>query len=93
MTPILDTTLLQQGKQLDENSAELDRLLKQLSRSADDNAIDRVISLYKGEIVKLEKETWKQAPSQQEVENYQNAFAVLEKLYQLKSTASRCRFR
>ena len=59
MTPILDTTLLQQGKQLDENSAELDRLLKQLSRSADDNAIDRVISLYKGEIVKLEKQTWK----------------------------------
>jgi hypothetical protein len=93
MTPILDTTLLQQGKQLDENSAELDRLLRQLSRSADDNAIDRVISLYKGEIVKLEKETWKQAPSQQEVEHYQNAFAVLEKLYELKSADTRHSFK
>jgi len=93
MTPVLDTTLLQQGKQLDENSVELDRLLKQLSRSADDNAIDRVISLYKAEIVKLEKEIWRQAPSQQDVENYQNAFIVLEKLYQLKSVDTRHSFK
>ena len=93
IAPVLDTTLLQQGKQLDENSVELDRLLKQLSRSADDNAIDRVISLYKAEIVKLEKEIWQQAPSQQDVENYQNAFIVLEKLYQLKSADTRHSFK
>ncbi|MBT8134052.1 MAG: glycosyltransferase family 2 protein, partial [Gammaproteobacteria bacterium] len=93
MTPVLDTTLLQQGKQLDENSVELDRLLKQLSRSADDNAIDRVISLYKAEIVKLEKEIWQQAPSQQDIENYQSTFIVLEKLYQLKSADTRHSFK
>ena len=93
MTPVLDTTLLQQGKQLDENSEELDRLLRQLSRSADDNAIDRVISLYRREIVKLEKQTWKQAPSQQEIEHYQNAFAILEKLYQLRSVDTRHSFK
>jgi len=93
MNPVLDTSLLHQGKQLDENSAELDKLLKQLSRSADDNAIDRVISLYKDEIVKLEKNTWKQAPSKTDIEQYQNAFSVLEKLHELKSIDTRHSFK
>ena len=93
MNPVLDTSLLHQGKQLDENSAEFARLLKQLSRSADDNAIDRVITLYKDEIVKLEKNTWKQAPSKKDIEQYQNAFTVLEKLYELKSIDTRYNFK
>ena len=93
MNPVLDTSLLQQGKQLDKNSAELDSFLKKLSRSADDNAIDRVITLYKKEIVKLERDIWQQAPSQQDIDEYQNAFAVLEKLYQLKSTDTRYDFK
>ena len=93
MNSVLDTSLLQHGKQLDKNSAELDNFLKQLARSADDNAIDRVISLYKKEIVKLEREIWQQLPSKEDIDEYQNAFAVLEKLYQLKSTDTRYDFK
>jgi hypothetical protein len=88
-----DTTLLQQGKQLDESSPELDRFLRQLSRSADDNAVDRVISLYKKEITKLEREIWQQVPSHEDTERYQNAFVVLEKLHELKTSDTRYDFK
>ena len=93
MTPVLDTSLLQQGKQFDENSDELDKFLRQLSRSADDNAINRVISLYKKEIVKTEQVIWQQTPSVYDIEQYQNAFAFLEKLYELKSVDTRYDFK
>jgi len=93
MISALDTSLLQKNKQLSENSDELDHFLKQLSQSADDNAIDHVIALYEKTIVALEQKIWKNKPTQKDIEHYQNAFIVLEKLHKLKTTDTRYNFK
>ncbi len=93
MISALDTSLLQKTRQVSENSAELDNFLKQLSQTADDNAIDRVISLYKKTIVTLEQEIWKTKPTLENIEQYQNAFIVLEKLHELKTADTRYNFK
>ena len=93
MISALDTSLLKKTRQVSENSAELDDFLKQLSQTADDNAIDRVISLYKKTIVTLEREIWKTKPTQKNIEQYQNAFIVLEKLHELKTADTRYNFK
>lgn len=93
MISALNTLLLQKTRAFSENSDELEDFLKQLSRSADDNAIDRVISLYTETIVKLEQEIWKNKTTQENIKQYQNAFLVLEKLHQLKTTDTRYNFK
>ena len=93
MISALDTSLLQKTSQVSENSAELDNFLKQLSQTADDNAIDRVISLYEKTIVTLEQEIWKTKPTSENFEQYQNAFIVLEKLHELKTADTRYNFK
>ena len=93
MISALNTLLLQKTRAFSENSDELEDFLKQLSQSADDNAIDRVISLYTKTIVKLEQEIWKNKTTQENIKQYQNAFLVLEKLHQLKTTDTRYNFK
>jgi len=93
MISALDTSLLQKNKQSAESSDELKKLLKKLSQSADDNAIDRVIKLYQETIVSLEQEIWKKKPTTENIEQYQNAFIVLEKLHELKTIDSRYNFK
>lgn len=91
------SSLLQQTRKIAEgtalNTAELETLIRQLSQSADDNAIDRVISLYNKTIVKNEQHIWRDAPSEKEIEQYQDSFKVLEKLYQLKTSDERYHFK
>ncbi len=93
MISALDTSLLQKNKLSAESSDELKNFLKQLSQSADDNAIDRVIRLYEKTIVSLEQEIWKNKPTATDIEQYQNAFLVLEKLHELKTTDTRYHFK
>ena len=93
MISALDTSLLQKTRQFSKNSDELEDFLKLLSQSADDNAIDRVISLYKKTIVRLEQEIWKNKATQENIEQYQNAFLVLEKLHELKTADTRYNFK
>jgi len=93
MISALDTSLLQKNQQSEESSDELKKLLKKLSQSADDNAIDHVIKLYEETIVALEQEIWKSSPTPADIEQYQNAFLVLEKLHELKTVDSRYNFK
>ena len=92
-TPLLQQTWLKRSRQLSENTDELDNLLQQLSQSADDNAIDRVISLYTKTIVALEQEIWNSKPTAKNIKQYQDAFSVLEKLHELKTTDGRYNFK
>ncbi len=89
----LNTSLLQKTRAFSENPDELEDFLKQLSQSADDNAIDRAISLYTKTIVKLEQKIWKYKTTQENIKQYQNAFLVLEKLHQLKTIDTRYNFK
>ncbi len=93
MISALDASLLQKTRQFSKNSDELENFLKQLSQSADDNAINRVISLYKKTIVRLEQEIWNNKPTQENIKQYQNAFLVLEKLHELKTADTRYNFK
>jgi hypothetical protein len=93
MTTVTDPTLLDKTRRLSKNPAELDSFLKQLSKTADDNAIDRVISLYKKTIKKVELELWQGQPDTEKVARYQDEFKVLEKLYQLKTSDERHHFK
>ncbi len=93
MTSAPDASLLQKTRPSSEYSDELENFLKQLSQSADDNAIDRVITLYKKTIVTLEQKIWKENPTTEDIEQYQDAFKLLEKLHQLKTTDSRYNFK
>ena len=93
MISALDTTLLQKTGHVSENSDELEDFLKQLSQSADDKAINRVISLYKKTIVRLERQIWKNQPAKENIKQYQNAFLVLEKLHELKTADTRYNFK
>jgi len=78
---------------LEINNADLDNILKQLSQSADDEAIVKVISLLKRAITKLEHNIWQSAPSENNIAQYQNTFKALEKLYDLKTSDERYNFR
>ncbi|MCK4833184.1 MAG: hypothetical protein KAT12_00365 [Gammaproteobacteria bacterium] len=93
MTTALDTSLLEKTQPLSENPDELERLLKHLSQSADDNAIDRVITLYSKTIVALEQEIWKQKPTAGNIGHYHEAFKVLEQLHELKTDDTRYCFK
>ncbi len=93
MNSTINTSLLKRAGRIPEGSVELKNLLTQLSRSADDNAIDRVIALYKNTIVKLEQKIWGDEPSNDDIETYQNAFKVMEKLYELKTVDTRYNFK
>jgi hypothetical protein len=93
MKPVVDHSLLTQTEQITTDSVELDNLLNKLSQSADDKAIDRVIDLYKKTILKLEQDIWQQEPEPADIENYQNAFKILEKLYLLRSVDKRHHFK
>ena len=75
------------------NDADLDNILKQLSQSADDRAIVKVISLFKKTITKLEHNIWKNAPTENNIKQYQNTFKALEKLYELKTSDERYNFK
>ena len=78
MNSALPPSLLKQVRKINEdtainiNNAELDNFLKHLSRSADDTAIDRVISLYQKTILKHEQEIWQKSPSHEDIKQYQN---------------------
>ncbi len=97
MKSVENTSLLQQTRKIAEstkvNTAELDNLIKQLTQSADDNAIDRVIALYNKTIIKYEQAIWQDNPSDKEIEQYQDSFRVLEKIYELKSNDERYNFK
>jgi len=93
MPSTLDTSLIKISDQLSENSDELEKFLKQLSCSADDNAIDRVIALYQKTVVELEQDIWKKNPSPEDITQYQNAFSVIEKLHELKAVDTRYCFK
>lgn len=93
MISALNTSLLKKVNASSTHSDELENFLKQLSHSADDNAINRVIALYKKTIVSLEQEIWKNKPTAEDIKQHQNAFKLLEKLYQLKTTDSRYHFK
>jgi hypothetical protein len=93
MISALDASLLQKTSPSSTHSDALENFLKQLSHSADDNAIDRVITLYKKTIVSLEKEIWKKNPTTKDIKQYQSAFKLLEKLYELKTTDNRYHFK
>ncbi len=97
MNSVENPLSLQQSKKIAEgtslNTVELDNLIKQLSQTADDNAIDRVISLYNKSILKHEQDIWQDDPTDKEIEQYQNSFKVLEKLYELKTNDQRFSFK
>jgi len=93
MNSVTDPTLLHKTRHLGDNPAELDKFLKKLSETADDNAINRVISLYDKTIKKHELDIWKDASGIEKISQYQNAFKVLEKLYQLKTRDDRYNFK
>jgi len=97
MNSVENPLSLQQSKKIAEgtslNTVELDNLIKQLSQTADDNAIDRVISLYNKSILKHEQDIWQDSPTNKEIEQYQNSFKVLEKLYELKTSDQRFEFK
>ncbi len=97
MNSVENPLSLQQSKKIAEgtslNTVELDNLIKQLSQTADDNAIDRVISLYNKSILKHEQDIWQDNPTDKEIEQYQNSFKVLEKLYELKTSDQRFEFK
>ena len=93
MISALNPSLLQKTTTFSEDADELEDFLKQLSQSADDNAIDRVISLYTKTIVELEQKIWKNKTTQENIKQYQNAFLVLEKLHELKTTDTRYNFK
>ena len=73
--------------------AELDVYLKKLSKSADDEAIDKVIALFQKKIICNEKELWLTSPTQKTVTPYQNSYKALEQLYKLKSSDNRYNFK
>lgn len=97
MNSVENPLSLQQSKKIaggtSLNTVELDNLIKQLSQTADDNAIDRVISLYNKSILKHEQDIWQDNPTDKEIEQYQNSFKVLEKLYELKTSDQRFEFK
>lgn len=97
MNSVENSLSLQQSKKIAEgtslNTVELNNLISQLSQNADDNAIDRVISLYNKSILKHEQDIWQDNPTDKEIEQYQNSFKVLEKLYQLKTCDQRYHFK
>ncbi|NOQ89977.1 MAG: hypothetical protein GQ549_03425 [Gammaproteobacteria bacterium] len=93
MKSVIDNSLLEKTEKITADSVELNNFLEQLSQSADDNAIDRVISLYKKTILKLEKEIWTEKPGASEIKKYQNSFKVLEKLYELRTLDTRYNFK
>ncbi|VAW55255.1 hypothetical protein MNBD_GAMMA06-1037 [hydrothermal vent metagenome] len=93
MTSTIDTSLLKKAQPLSENANELENFLKQLSQLADDNAINRVISLYEKTIISLEQKIWKNKPGRKEIKQYQQSFSVLEKLHQLKTADARYNFK
>lgn len=97
MNSVENPLSLQQSKKIAEgaslNTVELDNLIKQLSQTADDNAIDRVIALYNKSILKHEQDIWQDNPTDKEIEQYQNSFKVLEKLYELKTSDQRFEFK
>ncbi len=75
------------------NDADIDNILRQLSQSADDEAIVKVISLFKKTITKLEHNIWENTPSENNIKQYQDTFKALEKLYELKTSDGRYNFR
>ncbi|MCK4675578.1 MAG: hypothetical protein KAT61_06655, partial [Gammaproteobacteria bacterium] len=81
-----------EGSSFKINNADLDNFLKQLSHADNDRAIVKVISLFKKTITKLEDNIWQNAPSEKNIEPYQNTFKALEKLYELKSSDERYNF-
>ena len=91
----LEHSLLQQSEQpaSDRNPEELDKIIEQFSQAADDKAIDRVINLYKKTILKLEKKLWNDQPAADDISQYQSAFKILEKLYDLKTDDKRYNFK
>lgn len=97
MNSVENPLSLQQSKKIAEgaslNTVELDNLIKQLSQTADDNAIDRVIALYNKSILKHEQDIWQDNPTDKEIEQYQHSFKVLEKLYELKTSDQRFEFK
>ncbi len=82
-----------EGSSFKINNADLDNFLKQLSHADNDRAIVKVISLFKKTITKLEDNIWQNAPSEKNIEPYQNTFKALEKLYELKSSDERYNFK
>ncbi len=93
MTSTINTFLLKKPQTLSESSNALETFLKQLSQSADDNAIDKVIALYEKTIVSFEKKIWIKNPTQEDIKQYQESFSLLEKLHELKTTDTRYYFK
>lgn len=99
MNSALPPSLLKHVRKINEdtainiNNAEFDNFLKHLSQSADDTAIDRVISLYQKTIIKHEQEFWQKISPHEDIKQYQNSFKVLEKLYELKTVDDRYNFK
>ena len=92
-----NTSFLQQTKDIADgstlNTDELNKLIEQLAQSADNNAIDHVISLYQKRIIKNEQKIWQHSPSDTEIKQYQESFKLLEKLYELKNKDERYHFK
>ncbi|MCG6939568.1 MAG: hypothetical protein LJE83_15545 [Gammaproteobacteria bacterium] len=84
--------LITEDASLKLKNDELDNIINQLSRSADDKAIVKVIALLKVAINKLEQKIWQQTPSKKNIKQYQDTFKALEKLYELKSSDERFNF-
>ncbi|MFV2004608.1 MAG: hypothetical protein ACC650_05340 [Gammaproteobacteria bacterium] len=72
---------------------DIENIIKQLSKSTDDKAITRVISLFKKTLNQLEQDIWEGVPVEETIEQYQNTFKTLEKLYPLKSSDKRYAFK
>ncbi len=93
MKPVTNLPLTPETIRINDSPAELDKLLRQLSKTADDNAIDRVISLYGKTLKKYEKDIWNKSTEIKTISQYQSAFKVLEKLYSLKTCDNRYHFK
>lgn len=78
---------------LPADNADLEKIFKDLSQSADDKAIAKVIALLEKKINTLELSIWEEAPSENDITQYQNTFKALEKLYELKTKDERYNFK
>lgn len=73
--------------------AELDSYFKKLSINADDEAIDKVITLFQKRIISNEKDIWQTLPTHKSISQYQNSYKALEQLYNLRSSDERYNFK
>jgi hypothetical protein len=87
------TEIIAEKTALQPDDIDLNDIFEKLSQSSDDKAIAKVITLLEKRITESEQVIWKESPSESSIKHYQNSFKALEKLYELKTSDERYRFK